>query len=618
MHRCISVKRFSLFTLLALATLIAGILGAGASTANAQTASNGKIGSAFQQASSEFGVPAPLLEALCYMEGRLSNHNGSPSMDNGFGCMHLIQNKRADTLDQAASLLGVPANQLKTDIATNIRGGAAVLRTEAMQLSSTHSLPVNLAGWYGTVAEYSHSDIRSTALMYADATYKILQSGFSAQDDADETITLAPQIVTPNTATANNISVAASTLPGGCSSTPTGDYPNAVNCILDPNTFDCTLATTVYPPCNYEERTDAGYPLNVEYVVIHDTEESLPDTLATFQNSDPNTAHGASTNYVVDTDGTVYQIVHDSDFTYNVGNYWYNQHSIGIEHVGFDATGFQWYNAAEYLGSAKLVAYLLKKYNLPLDRNDIVAHGTVPSPFSGSTNHVDPGPYWMWDYYLDLIHRQGVPFPHQPPLAHTLEIHTANHLSKGGVETPADFNFFYLYNGPSTASGLIPQQNDPTDITDETNSIEADIPYYYLAKAKDQAGTGDTMYEIWYGDVDNTHNPNYPVDDLYFADGKLAWVAVPRGTRVTEGSGTLVTLNTSGSSTSEVFGDPITDDTGLFWIGSVPNGAVFVSGGTVIEDGTTSNLWYEINFNHRQAWVPASEVTVVHPSAATA
>src|SRR5689334_17563273 len=83
-------------------------------TVNAQTASPTQIGSAFEQAASEFGVPAPLLKALCYMEGRLSNHGGSPSLDHGFGCMHLIQNQRADTLDQAANLLGVSTDQLKT------------------------------------------------------------------------------------------------------------------------------------------------------------------------------------------------------------------------------------------------------------------------------------------------------------------------------------------------------------------------------------------------------------------------------------------------------------------------------------------------------------------------
>lgn len=601
MRRGISFSRLALPAIFTLALLLMGLM-TGTPVANAQVTNGGKIGPAFDQAASEFGVPAPLLKALCYMEGRLSMHGGTPSVDNGFGCMHLVKDKRVDTLDQAASLLHVNVNQLKTDIATNIRGGAAVLQAEALQLSSTHTLPANLASWYGVVAEYSHATVRSTALMYADALYKILNSGFSAQSDTGESIVLAPQSVKPNTATAAAVNNA-STLPAGCSNNPTGDYPAAVNCILDPNTFDCSLPQTVYPPCNYEDRSDAGYPLNVDYVVIHDTEGSLQDALNVFQNTNPTTSHGASANYIVDTDGTVYQMVPDTAFTYNVGNYWYNQHSIGIEHVGYDATGFQWYNAAEYLGSAKLVAYLLKKFNLPLDRNHIVAHGTVPPPlYSYGPNHVDPGPYWMWDYYLDLIHRQGVPYPRVEPTRGTIELHTKRHLERGGVESPADFNFYYLYNGPSTTSGLIPQGSDPTDITDETNNIEADISYAYLDKVRDPAGTGDMMYEIWYGETDQAHAST----PSQFQDGKLAWLAVPPGSLITEGTGTLVSINESGVDQVFVYGDPKPG----YILGGVPNGSIFVSGYTMVQDQSTT-LWYEINFGHRQAWIPATEVTVL-------
>ena len=81
-----------------------------------------------------------------------------------------------------------------------------------------------------------------------------------------------------------------------------------------------------------------------------------------------------------------------------------NEQSIGIEHTGFGATGYQWYNTAQYLASAKLVAYLLNKYHIPLDHDHIVSHGTVPAAFlKASPNHVDPGPYWLWDYYFNLI-----------------------------------------------------------------------------------------------------------------------------------------------------------------------------------------------------------------------
>src|SRR5205809_4261252 len=115
------------------------------------------VNQAFDRASQEFRVPSALLKAACYMEGRLSNHDGSPSIDGGYSCMHLIKNRHGDTLDRAASELGVSMQELKLNMATSIRGGAIVLRDYALQLSHTHSLPANLADWYAGVAAYSNA-----------------------------------------------------------------------------------------------------------------------------------------------------------------------------------------------------------------------------------------------------------------------------------------------------------------------------------------------------------------------------------------------------------------------------------------------------------------------------
>src|SRR5437879_1077871 len=195
---------FAPFTLAA--ALLFGATAPGA--ASPAYAAGSSASGAFAQASAETGVPAPVLQALCYLEGRLSNHGGTPSIDGGFGCMHLVQNGNADTLDQAAQDLGVGVSQLKVDMPTNIRGGAAVLRDESLALSASHALPTTLAGWYGAVAAYGHASTRSTALMYADAVYGLLGRGFSARTDHGETISLAPEAVTPDRATATAVKAA--------------------------------------------------------------------------------------------------------------------------------------------------------------------------------------------------------------------------------------------------------------------------------------------------------------------------------------------------------------------------------------------------------------------------
>jgi hypothetical protein len=103
----------------------------------------------------------------------------------------------------------------------------------------------------------------------------------------------------------------------------------------------------------------------------------------------------------------------------------------------------------------------------------------------------------------------------------------------------------------------------------------------------------------------------------YFADAKLAWLAVPPGDGVdgtqnpepgVSGMASLVKVK---GNQAQIYSRPTTDS--QYVIGSGAGGATFFAGYTVIEDNTSSNLWYEINYNHRQAWVPASEVTGAQP-----
>src|SRR5437879_5100268 len=178
-------------------------------------ASSPSINQAFLQASHETDVPVPLLQALCYMEGRLSMHDGTPSIDRGYGCMHLVKNKKQNTLDQAAQDLHVSTSRLQNDLVTNIRGGAAILRQNALKLSPTHTLPKTLADWADATALYSNATTGSIAQMYVDEVYRLLRQGFQAQAENQELVTLAPQNVMAPHLEAKSLATA--TLPTGCS-----------------------------------------------------------------------------------------------------------------------------------------------------------------------------------------------------------------------------------------------------------------------------------------------------------------------------------------------------------------------------------------------------------------
>lgn len=578
------VKVFALRMLLivgAVAALGALSVPVNASAASRHTVGHGTIVGAAEAAQQRFGVPASLLEAICYLEGHLSDHGGAPSSDGGYGCMDLARGNRLDTLDQAAKLLAVPVSSVRGNQSLNIAGAAAVLRADAISLSGTHQVPATLGGWYGAIAEYSGAT-RDVAIMYADEVYRIVRMGLTATAPTGEIVRIAPTAVSPDTATARNVTTTPA-LPANCSSGTSTDYPSAYDCIVPTSYAGVTYDTASRPS-----------DLPVLAITIHDTEETLDNTIATFWNE----SSGVSVHYVVNTDGTVYQCLHEKDVAFQNGNFWYNQRTIGIEHVGVDATGYQWYNAAEYLGSAKLVAYLLEKYNIPLDHEHVMSHGTTPSPTLGtSPNHVDPGPYWLWDYYLGLINQQGVPFATGNAPSGVIRFNPSSGQQPGGTggtETTSNFNFFYLYTQPSTASAKLPSKGSPGDITDETNNVETMISYDVLAQQPDAAGTGDIMYEIWYGATLSSSS--------WSATGTKAWIAVPPGS-AEQGFGTVVTLSGKNGEAS-VYGQP--GGTSGNVIGSTPNGSAYLSPWSVTVSGRT---WFDINYNHRQEWVPTSEVS---------
>ena len=121
----------------------------------------------------------------------------------------------------------------------------------------------------------------------------------------------------------------------------------------------------------------------------------------------------ASAHYVIARDGEIVQLVHLSDIAWHAGNWKVNCHSIGIEHVGdtYDPAGF---TPEEYKASAHLVAWLVRRYDIPVDRKHIIGHYQVPDPkhpgeYGGSAHHTDPGPYWRWGYYMNLVRHYAFP-----------------------------------------------------------------------------------------------------------------------------------------------------------------------------------------------------------------
>lgn len=161
-----------------------------------------------------------------------------------------------------------------------------------------------------------------------------------------------------------------------------------------------------YTPAN---RTD------IRWIVLHSMEAAEASTTAENVANwfASNNAPRASAHFNIDVDSIV-QSCHEIDIAWHCGGG--NKYGIGLEHSGYaKQTRAQWldpYSKTMLKRSAKLSAYLCKKWNIPavfVDQNalkrgekGITTHYEVSKAFKKS-DHWDPGPNFPMDLYLKWI-----------------------------------------------------------------------------------------------------------------------------------------------------------------------------------------------------------------------
>ncbi|MFE6711037.1 N-acetylmuramoyl-L-alanine amidase [Streptomyces sp. NPDC057695] len=424
---------------LACAALLLPLLSA-APPAGAESAASGALQDQFARAAARHGVPESVLLAVSYLQSRWDAHGGAPSVTGGYGPMHLTdavaaltealphhaegtEDARGDssraartgagaprpaavpsasalparlrTLERAAALSGIPAGELRTRTAANIEGGAALLA--AAQRESGRPASTDPADWYGAVAAYSGADDSATAATYAGDVFDVIRSGASRTTDSGQVVSLAASpAVAPDTGQLAGLGLRR----------PAG---GPVEC---PRTVACE-----WIPAPYEEFGDGDYgnhdkanrpaSQSIDYIVVHDTEATWDVTLRLVQ--DP--AYVSWQYSLRSSDGHVAQHLALKDVGWHAGNWFVNAKSVGLEHEGFLTTPDSWYTEAMYRSSARLVRHLAARYRIPLDRQHVLGHdnvpGTVASTIAGM--HTDPGPYWDWAHYFELLGRPITP-----------------------------------------------------------------------------------------------------------------------------------------------------------------------------------------------------------------
>ncbi|HSX02794.1 MAG TPA: N-acetylmuramoyl-L-alanine amidase [Candidatus Saccharimonadia bacterium] len=410
------------------------------------------------------------------------------------------------------------------------------------------------------------------------------------------------------------------------------DCPPGLHCVIVPAAYRLNSAD----PSDYGNYDKANRPADgnkITGVVIHDTEGTLQSALAEFQNP----LAYVSAHYVIDSDGTIYIVVSPHNIGWQAGNWYLNVHTVGIEHVGHAISGATDYTSAMYNSSATLVRWLSSNYGFSLDRQHVIGHDNVPGPtqISVAGMHWDPAAFWNWDRYMALM---GAPIrPTAGPEAKLVTI-TPNWATNQPVVTSCDStthvcttlprqsaNFVYLRQAPSETAPLLTDLAIHSDGSPGTTHIDdwsATADYGQTFAIADRQGP---WLAIWYGGQKGwfrqfnlpggftvmgssgqfitpragltsipVYGRAYPAASAYPADGSIpVQSVVPLNYTIAAGQ----SYSTTGA---------VGSDYGYYWTidSRLPNDHTTVF-------GPASDRYYPIQFNHRLAYVKASDVQMI-------
>ncbi|QPK45052.1 N-acetylmuramoyl-L-alanine amidase [Streptomyces gardneri] len=660
-------------TLGTIAVASPGLLGA---TGDAKAAAGDvSLQSQFANAAREFDVPQSVLMAVSYRQTRWESHDGLPSTTGAYNVMgltdvdaedieqpsdeerlaHLNASGKAEiektfnkakalaalpketvdtddprlhTLDKAAELIDSSADAVKDDTAASIRAGAALLAEYQKQAGA--ELSEDPADWYPAVARYSQSSNKKSADLFAKRVFESIKTGERALTTDGESVALpADPAVEP--VEPSNVPLAATF--ASTTALPTPECP--------PTGLVCDFRPAEVPSTGQRNYTLAnranGTQLNISRIVIHDTEGSYDGTIATFQSAD---AKGSAHYLIRANDGLVTQMVENKNIAWHAGNWSDNMHDIGVEHEGFAIRDGYWYTEPQYESSAKLVKFLAAQYGIPLDREHVIGHdeiaGHVNAKVSGM--HWDAGPFWDWNHYMSLL---GAP----------TGAGGAGGLLKAGQLVRVVPPFTSANQQPMKYREQLP---DKTVVVKTTAPLPVNFGYLYSEPVADQAKALTDPYfsDGWqYGSNWANKVPaggTYVVAEVktnwtaIWYRGQKAWFYNPGGqyTSVVKDS-TQRVLKPAPGKTPLIYGRAFpeasaypgtngvtapTDNPNYLSKYSFGSGAAYVKAGPAVKGDdyfgsaqtnvVGTDMYIPIRYNHRMAWVKASDVVESAPAPA--
>ncbi len=345
----------------------------------------------FDRAAAEFGVPVELLMIVGQIESNWTQIG--PSIDQGWGVMHLVQNTYCNTLGEAALLIGVPGQILKDDAEQNIRGAAALI---AQYAGADRAKFRELADWLPALAKFSGLINPELREMQARNYLETLSEGVSAGTVWGEVIVVEKM----KTGLGEERRLRPDASHGVVAQPKSADYPPAL--------------TDSAPSCNYE----TGRNHTIDTWVNHWIGTGTYLGAISWFNTCPGSGSGqrgyipgtttlygpSSAHFVIKNNGEITQMVAVANTAYHSGASGYpynNSRSIGVEHEATAANPGMWNSSAMLNASATMARYFKNQYGFPATQNaspGISGHNDMPGT---STECPGPLPWSTWMSYFN-------------------------------------------------------------------------------------------------------------------------------------------------------------------------------------------------------------------------
>ncbi|MCO4773206.1 MAG: N-acetylmuramoyl-L-alanine amidase [Deltaproteobacteria bacterium] len=336
----------------------------------------------FAEAGAEYDVPADLLAAIAWKQSSFAPAEELPhtTAEEGDGHEHRPAHGWMGLTDEqvtrAGALTGLGAEAIEYSREENVFAAAALLDALRNEMAFAASPTIPNATWWRPTVAFVELDEAWLSHAWARDVFETLQRGLAVPTLADDVVEILPRDL-PGLADVEYVLPPTS---DGSAFAAGTDYPGAAR-------------FTAAHSSNQSYRANGA--ASIQRVVIHTVEGSYGGAISWFRNPSAN----VSAHYVVrKSDGEVTQMVRDARKGWHVCGS--NNDTIGIEHEGAAGNAATW--TPEILdASARLTAWLVTQYNIPIDRNHIVGHGEIQG--AGCAFRSDPGVHFPWSQYMQKV-----------------------------------------------------------------------------------------------------------------------------------------------------------------------------------------------------------------------